>query len=183
MATLQVKAKNRKPVIGTMYFAIREEAKKLGANCFIINYYVWDTLNNVSILVLDSYYASDSILTINAIGHETNAVYIFGKEGMDEKTISFTVKGEKMEIKSGTFLKYALTEKDDFYISKGGFAGESIRIMWGSNMPPAFYTLSGFGVDEMMLFNDRIAFHSGKINQLSNISLGLLLTHLLKQGN
>lgn len=181
VATVQAKAKNRKPVIGSMYFSIREEAKKLGANCFLINHYVADTLNNISILILDSYYTPDSVLAINTESHEKNSVFIFGKEEDDGKTMSCFIKGEKKEIKHGTFLKFVLKEEDYFELSKGGIAGESVTIRWEYNMQPAFYSLSGFHLSELNSMG--VGFSSGSINKFSNISYGLLLTQLLKQGN
>ena len=55
---------------------------------------------------------------------------------------------------------------------------------WEKDKQPSFYTLSGFGLSDLAQQPaNGIGFNTGKINRIGNISLGLLLTQLLKQGN
>ncbi len=184
VATILAKDKNRKSVIENMYFAIREKANKMGANCYKIKTFTRDPLNSEAILILDSYVASDSVLTQNSANHEKNIVFIFGNERDDDNSITFNINGEKKEIKSGTYFKITLKEKEEVKVSKGGFTGAAMWLNWENDKQPAFYTLSGFGLSD---FNQQpmngISFNTGKINRIGNISVGLLLTQLLKQGN
>ena len=184
VATILAKDKNRKSVIENMYFAIRDEANRMGANCYKIKTFTRDTLNSEAILILDSYVAPDSVLTQNTANHEKNVVFIFGNERDDASSIAFNINGETKEIKSGTYYKITLTEKEKIKVSKGGITGAAIWLNWEKDKQPAFYTLSGFGLSD---FNQQpmngIAFNTGSINRIGNISVGLLLTQLLKQGN
>jgi hypothetical protein len=191
VATFLAKDKNRKSVIETLYFAIREQATKVGANCYKIKSFARDTLKHESVLILDSYFATESLLNANRENYEKNVVFIFGAERDGEKTMSFNLNGETKEIKSGTYYKISLKEGEEIKVSKGGVVGgESMRFNWEKDKQPAFYSLSGFGLSdwsEQQRVNSfqgsAIAFNTGRINRIGNISLGLLLTQLLKQGN
>ena len=184
VATLFAKDKNRKSNIETLYFAIREQANKLGANCYKVKLFKRDTLKSETVLILDSYVASESLLNENTTNHEKNVVLIFGGEREDDKSISFSVNGERKEIKSGTYFKINLKEGEEVKVSKGGFMGASLWLHRENDKQPAFYSLSSFGLAD---FNQQpsntISFNTGRINRISNISLGLLLKQLLKQGN
>ena len=184
VATLQAKDKNRKSNIESLYFAIREQANKLGANCYKVNFFKRDSLKNEAVLVLDSYVASDTLLSQNTANHEKNVVFIFAGERDDDKSTSFSINGESKEIKSGTYYKIILKEDEQVKVSKGGFAGAAMWLNWEKAKAPAFYSLSGFGLAGLNLQPaGGIAFNTGSINRISNISLGFLLTQLLKQGN
>ena len=133
---------------------------------------------------MDSYVASESLLNINTANHEMNVVFIFGGERDDDKTISFNVNNENEEIKSGTYYKIILKEGEEIKVSKGGFTGAAMWLNWEKDKQPSFYTLSGFGLSDLAQQPaNGIGFNTGKINRIGNISLGLLLTQLLKQGN
>lgn len=192
VATFLAKDKNRKSVIEILYFAIREQANKLGANCYKIKTFARDTLKHESVLILDSYFASENLLSINRTNYEKNVVFIFGAEREDDKTMSFKLNGESKEIKAGTYYKITLKEGEEVKVSKGGaVGGEAMWLKWEKDKPPAFYSLSGFGLSDWSeqqrtnSFNQgsAIAFNTGRINRIGNISVGLLLKQLLKQGN
>jgi len=184
VATILAKDKNRQSVIEGLYSEIRKKATELGANCFLIKSFARDTLKHESVLILDSYYASDSIINLNTSKHDKNVVYVFGEEREGEKTMTFNLNGEKKEIVSGTYYKINLTEGKDVMISKGGVAGESVTLSWMNDKQTLFFTLSGFGLSRLAdqpAFG--VGFNTGKINRIGNVSLGLLLTKLLKPGN
>lgn len=185
VATLLAKDKNRNSIIETLYFEIREQAKKLGANCFRIRTFARDTLNHETVLILDSYVAPENILNMNTANHEKNVVFIFGGESEDDKTISFKLNGETKEIKSGTYYKITLKEGEEVKVNKGGsVGGGTMWLNWEKDKQPAFYSLSGFGLsDWSQQPQNGISFNSGRINRIGNLSLGFLLTQLLKQGN
>jgi len=185
VATIFAKDKNRKSNIESMYFAIREKAIKLGANCYKLKSFTRDTLNSETVLILDSYVASDSVLSQNAANHEKNVVFIFGMERAGDKTMSFNLNGESKVIKAGNYYKISIREGQEIKVNKGGaVGGASMWLKWEKDKQPVFYTLSGFGLaglDKQPEFG--IAFNTGKINRIANISLGLLVTQLLQQGN
>jgi hypothetical protein len=184
VATILARDKNRKSLIEDMYFAIRERGNKMGANCYKIRTFNRDTLDSQAVLILDSYLASDSVLAQNTANHEKNVVFIFGNERDDDNSIAFNLNGEKKEIKAGTYYKITLNEKEEVKVNKGGFTGETMWLNWEEDKQPAFYTLSGFGLSDYYLQPiSGISFNTGRINRIGNISVGLLLTQLLKKGN
>jgi hypothetical protein len=184
VATFQGKDRIRKSNIENLYFVIREKANKLGANCFRIMSFNIDEVKDEVILILDGYYATDSMLTVNRSNHEKNVVYIFGGEKENEKSISFQINGETKELKSGTYHKIVLSEGDAISVNKGGMTGTSMLLKFQNDSLPAFYTLSGFGLSSFeQQPTHGIAFKTGGINRISNISLGLLMTQLLQEGN
>lgn len=184
VATILARDKNKKSIIEKLYFNIREQATKLGANCYKLKSFTRDTLKNETVLILESYVASDSLLALNTASHEKNAVFIFGSDKDDGKTVSLNVNGETKEIKSETYFKFILKEGEELSLSKGGFLGEKMWLSWGKDKQPAFFSLSGFGLSDWKEQPaNGVAFNSGRINPIENISFGLLLTLLFKQGN
>jgi hypothetical protein len=190
VATIIGKDKNRKKNIESLYFEIRKAANKLGANCYKLRTFARDTLNHETVLILDSYYASEDILNQNTANHEYNVVFIFGEEREDEKTISFDLNGVSKEIKAGTYYKITLKEGEEIKVKKGGLIGDALSLSWEKDKQPSFYTLSGFGLSNFNMppsYGNQmpvlgVGFKTGSINKIGNISLGLLLTQLLKQG-
>ena len=184
VATILARDKNKKSNIEFLYSEIRKQANKLGANCYKLKSFTRGGKRNEAILVLDSYFASDSLLKINTRNHEKNVVFLFGKEREDEKTITFDLNGEEKEIKAGTFYKIFLKEGENIKVSKGGFAGSVMLLIGERDSQPCFYALSGFGLADMsQQSSNSISFNTGGISRIGNISLGLLLTQLLKQAN
>src|SRR5437763_665572 len=78
--------------------------------------------------------------------------------------------------------KIVLKEGEKIKVSKGGFTGAAMWLGWEKDKQPAFYTLSGFGVADLMQQPDNaIALNTGGTSRIGSISLGLLLTHILRQ--
>jgi len=184
VARIQAKDKNKKSNIEFLYSEIRKEATKIGANCFKIKSFERGGKRNEAILILDCYVSQDSTIKQNKENREKNVIYIFGGEREDDNSISFKINGEEKQIKSGTYYKVILNPNEPITISKGGITGASAVLNWEKDKEPIFYSLSGLGLASL---NNQptfgLAFTSGSINKISNNSLGLLLTKLLKQGN
>jgi len=188
VATFRARDKIKKANIESLYFAIREKAKEIGTNCYRIRSYTLNVEKNEAVLMLDGYFATDSLLKINTDSHEKNVVFIFGNEKDDGNSETLKVNGITHEIKSGTFFKVIIKEGETVKLSKGGFTGEMCKLSWQKDKQPQFYTLSGFGIDPYSFIpsgpyrGDKIGFNTGRINPIENVSLGLLLTQLLPQG-
>jgi len=184
LATMSATAKNKKSVIENLYFDIRKEATQIGANCYKIRSFERGGSQNEAILILDCYVASESTLKENTKNHEDNVVFIFGGEREGEPSTSFKINDEEIELNSGTYYKITLKPEEKIKISKGSITGASITLRWEKDKKPAFYTLSGFGLAPMnQQPMNGISFNTANINKIQNISLGLLLTKLLKQAN
>jgi hypothetical protein len=184
VATIRAKDKSKKSSIEFLYYEIRKEATKMGANCFKVKSFESGGERIETILVLDCYVLDESTIRKNISNREKNVVYIFGGEREDNNLTSFKINGEEKNIKSGTYYKLMLTPNEKIKISKGGIAGASIELYGEKNKDPIFLTLSGLGLASLdKQPANGIGFTSGSINKISNNSLGLLLTKLLKQGN
>jgi hypothetical protein len=198
VATILAKDDYRNTSIESLYFEILKQANKLGANCYKLKSFSRDTLkftlNHETVLILDCYYSSDTALAANINNYEKNVVYIFGKEKKGDKAMAFNLNGESKSIKSGTYYKIALEEGKELKVNKGGpIAGATMWLNWKKDKQPAFYSLSSFGVsgNNQPSFSPNngyntgsvISFNTGRINQITDINLGLLLVQILGQNN
>lgn len=184
VATIRAKDKNKKSNIEFLYFEIRREATKIGANCFKIKSFERGGERNEAILILDCYVTDESTVKQNIENREKNVVYIFGGEREGDNSTSFKINGEEKDVKSGTYYKLILNPSETIKISKGGITGASVVLHWEKDKEPIFLSLSGLGLAALNRQPaNGIAFTSGSINRINNNSLGLLLTRLLKQGN
>lgn len=194
VATILAKDDYRNTTIESLYFEILKQANKLGANCYKLKTFSRDTLkfslNHKTVLTLDCYYASDSVLTANISKYEKNVVYVFGKEKKDDKTMTFKLNGETKSIKSGTYYKIVLEEGKEFKVNKGGpVGGATMWLHWKRDRQPSFYSLSSFGISgsnessfpQNNGYNSGniISFNTGRINPIADINLGLLLVQIL----
>lgn len=185
VATIKAKDKDRTSVVESLYNDIRKQANKLGANCYKVNSFTRSGSTGETVLILDCYFAWEATMITNSANQEKNTVFIFGKEKEDgNRAISIKVKDSIIVIKPGTYLKYVLKEGESLRINKGGITGDTRWIKWKKDNPPSFYTLTGFGLMDVQAYPVYgISFNSGRINQINDISLGLLLTQILRQSN
>ncbi|HPH83094.1 MAG TPA: hypothetical protein PL185_10995 [Flavobacteriales bacterium] len=184
VATILARDKNKKSNIEFLYFEIRKEATKIGANCFRVKSFERGGKRNEAILILDCYVANETTLKQNTKNHENNVVYIFGGERDDDKSTSFKINGVEIELRSGTYYKLSLKPDEEIRISKGGFTGSTITLNWEEGKELSFYSLSGLGLAAMEKQPmNGISFNTGSVNRMGNISLGLLLAYILKQAN
>src|SRR4030095_1115092 len=170
VATLRCRDRIRSSNIENMYFFLREKANNLGANCYILRHFKIDEINDEVNLILDSYFATDSLLALNSSNHEDNIVFLFGEEKENGKAIVYTINGVIKEIKGGTFHKIELREGEEIRINKGGSTGAIIALNWQPDKKPVFYSLSGFGINMTeqpvtMGYNPKITFNSGAITK------------------
>jgi len=73
VASYKASGPYKKTTISDLFSKIKNQAQTAGANCFRLKSYHPDSAN--IILVLDTYYADDSLLHINVANHEKNAVF------------------------------------------------------------------------------------------------------------
>lgn len=193
VATIQAKYKGKDSVMEKLYFAIRKRATAMGATCYKVRSFTQSATGKETVLVLDCYYAGETVMKFNTDNHELNTIFIFGKESPEGKSVTFRLNGESHEIEGGTYFKYVMKEGEEVKISKGGFTGSALTINWKPEQQPLFYTLSGFGLSDAnpppmvhssgMAPTMGVSITTGEIHSITNISLGLLMTQLLKQGN
>ncbi|MCD7971960.1 MAG: hypothetical protein LUG18_04735 [Candidatus Azobacteroides sp.] len=142
--------------ISQLFNTVREEANKLGANCFIVTEYVNDDMTSKnSSLTLNVYFAEENILMENDRKKEKNVVYIFGKDKAGKGKTSFKFNGEKTDIPNREFFRYEPEAYENINIKKGGIFGADLQIsgVTISNIP-VYLTLSGLGVQQTLPFGN-----------------------------
>lgn len=182
MATIKAIGDGKKADIELLFYKLKAKAQELGANSFKLNSFSKLDSTNTSILILDTYYGTDSALNRNFQNHEKNVIYIFGNAEKSDKTYSFKIDNTKKEIKGGTFYKHQNKEGQEMKINKGGLSGATIWVKWKENKPATFLTLTGFGLGgaPVPVGQIGISFNTGRINYIDG-NLGHLLVLLLTQ--
>ena len=181
VASFKAVTDNKKNSISNLFFEIKKEAKKLGANSFRLRSFNRDNSSSLT-FILDTYYANDSLLAINNESHFRNKVFVFCDERITENSYSLKVDNEKKEFKSGTYLEYELKEGQELKLSKGGFTGATMWIKYKENRQPVFLTITSFGLggDGYVPPGGGVGltFNTGRINSINN-DLGQLLINFL----
>ncbi|MCU0360616.1 MAG: hypothetical protein MUF75_07855 [Bacteroidia bacterium] len=184
VATLRATGVGKNVNLEMIYIKLKEKANSLGANAFqLLSFKRWDSIYK-SILVMNMYFASDSVLNLHRKHQEKNVVYIFGDTEKSDKVQSFKVDNLKKEIKGGTYYRHQNAQGQEVKINKGGFTGATVWIKWKENKAATFLTLTGFGLNNSPVPAGQMgaSFHTGRMNYLDE-NLGQLLVHLLKPGN
>lgn len=185
VATFKATGKNSTATIERLYSYISEKAKIWGANCFKFNSFVWVDSTNQAILVLDTYFAKDSILKKIASNYVKNTIYIFGAIRPKDKTLySFELNKKIISIPSGTFYKIKLEPEGEIEINKGGKMGTTVWPKWQPDKPTVFLTPIDLSVISNTNRNGYSAItFSPKTGEFVPMdeNFGWLLTHILKQ--
>jgi hypothetical protein len=187
VATIEARIESKSGALEKLYSAIRKRAVGMGATCYKFNAFSRPDSIRETILVLDCYYAGETIMKFNAENQSLNTIFIFGNEAPGDKSITFHLNGEPKIISGGSYFKYELKDGEEVKINKGGFTGATVFIKWKTNQQPLFYTLSGFGLSGINIAPAGIGaggtFNTGRIHPITNSSMGILMTQILNQGN
>jgi hypothetical protein len=169
---------------GDLFLLIKTQGRKLGANCFKLKSYVYDTLNRPFISI-DAYYGSESTLAINSSNYETNVVFIFCPEKIGSDSFSLKINNETKTFNTTTYLKYTIAEGEELKISKGGFTGAKVRLKYKKEKAPIYLMVMGFGLGGGPLpphGTIGISFNTGQIRELTEDS-GQFFVQVLKQSD
>jgi len=183
VATLRATGKDKKESLHTLFYFLRDKAKKMDANSYkFISYN-----DSLKILTADVYFASDTLLKEIAAQHEKNTVYIFCNEKASAGTYNFKVNKIRKTISSGTYYRHVNNQDEEVEINKGGFTGMTVWIKWMENKPSTFLSLTGFGIADPAPYPGvgpgvGVAFNTGKLSYIDS-DLGYLLVSLLKESN
>lgn len=178
----KIKARGSLKHTTNLYYFIRNEAQRMGANAYRFESFT-RTDNDVNgELILSAYICEDSLFDANAEHRQKNKIFIFGNDDMTEhKTQGYKVKGEKYEISGGQFKVFAIGEKEEINITKGGFTGMTLWYKRKEGGYSSFLTFSGFGINGggatySLGYNGvGVSFNTGKINHIEpNLALALL---------
>lgn len=182
VATLRATGVGKNVSLEMIYSKLKEKANSLGANAFqLLSFKRMDSIYK-SILVMNMYFASDSVLNLHRKLQEKNVVYIFGDTEKSDKLQSFKIDDVKKEIKGGTYYRHQNAQGQEVKINKGGFTGATVWIKWKENKAATFLTLTGFGLSDAPVGQMGASIHTGRMNYLDE-NLGQLLVLLLKPGN
>jgi len=184
VATFKATGKDSMSNGGDLYLLIKKEAKKVGANCFKLREFSRDSLNK-PIILLDSYYANDTIFNMNNSYHEKNVVFVFCDERASDVMFSLKVNNEKRTFKSGTFLKFNLKEGEELKLNKGGFSGTTAKFKYKKDKDAVYLSFSGFGLGGGSMpppGTIGMSFNTGRMREMQE-DYGQLLTLILKQSD
>lgn len=169
----------KKTTISDLFSKIKIEAQTLGANCFRLKSYNYDSTNIT--IVLDTYFGDDSLLHRNFANHEKNVVFVFCSDRLDNEKYSLKVNGQKIEFTSGTYIKLPLKEGQELKLNKGGITGETIWLNYKQDKSAVFLTATSLGLGGPTPPGTvGLAFNTGRLNYLDG-NLGYLLAQVLKQ--
>ena len=182
IASCKGTGKDSSTLPGDLYLVIKTQARALGANCFILRSFTYDSLKGL-FMHIDAYYAKESIMTANKLNYETNEVFVFGSEKSTRDSFSLKVNSSSKTFKSGTYLKFNLTEGEALRLNKGGFTGGTWKLKYQKEQAPLYLMITGFGLGGGPLpppGTIGVSFTTGRINELTD-DYGQFLIQILKR--
>lgn len=183
VASYELSGRCEEGMITKLFYMVKDEARKDGANCFKVNSYVRKDSVGYATIIFDTYYWQEPARINNFESHPMNIIYIFAKESLDEEDITkFKLDDEKKKLRSGYYYKYDRVQGVEVKINKGGLTGMTSWYTLQGNKPALFLTLTGLGMGGGPVSTGMVgvAFNTGRINQMDG-NLGLLLVQLLKE--
>jgi hypothetical protein len=143
VATIKVSCIRNTGNVASLFGEIKEKANELGANAFRLNEYEKGSGVNTH-LILDVYYATDSILKLNTSLHPKNLVYIFPEQSgaLIERTQKVFINDTAVEFAPNEVLVYTLQENESIKINKRGLIkGNDTTIKWAPNAAATYLSL------------------------------------------
>ncbi|HNP33650.1 MAG TPA: hypothetical protein PKN96_10185 [Flavobacterium sp.] len=178
----RIKARGSLKHTTNLYYFIRNEAQRLGANAYRFENFI-KTDNDVNgELILSVYFCEDETWDANSEHMPKNKIFIFGNDDMTEhKVQGYKVQDEKYEIDSGQFKVFDIKENEEIRLTKGGFTGMTLWYKRKEDGFSSFVTFSGFGINGGGAsvgpgYNGvGVSFSTGKINHVEpNLAMALL---------
>lgn len=144
VATIETAYNDRSAGIEPLFIAIRKRAKKSGANCFMPKFFSRnDSLHTID-LVLNTYFATDSILAINQSKKPTNSLFLFaGEKGESDPMQAFKFNDSTFALAEGTFFEYTIKENEAITVCKPGFESMKKKIAWNPGSLSTYLMLRG----------------------------------------
>lgn len=142
VALVQVSS-DRSTGLEIVYTFARRQASELGANCYRVAEF--EHQENGLRVILDLYYADESVKKIIRENQPHNIVHVFGSD-VPEKTYSCKVNNRKIELPPFTFYRKENKTGQETKVSKGGLTGMAVWVTWAPDKPARYITLSGFGL-------------------------------------
>lgn len=147
VATFKATGRKSTADIFRMFDGIRAKSRFYGGNCFVLSSFERNGPRGQVTLVLDTYFATDSILEANVASQAKNVCFIFGDDNPDKERLhSFKINGEEKVIPSGTYFRQEINEREEIKINKGGFTGASVKLYWMPDKDAVYISQSGPGV-------------------------------------
>lgn len=168
VATIEAKYSDRYIGLEDLYLAIAQKAKKMGANSFTPHSYKRSDSTNAISLILDVYYASDEMLSLNRTGKDLNTLYVFAGEKNDQSAYQrVMINNRELDLEGGTYFKYTLDKGEMIIVKKPGFESLAKKIIGAADHAPTFLMLwGGFAVSDYKPVNINTTLSGGYINLL-----------------
>ena len=185
VATFKATGRKSTADIFRMLDGIRSKSRFYGSNCFVLSSFERHGPHGEVSLVLDTYFASDSILEANLASRAKNVCFIFGDDNPDKERLhTFKINGEEKAIISGTYYRQEIKEREEIRINKGGFTGATVKLKWMPDMNAVYLSQSGPGIGgispPMGNVGVGISVNTGRLNYMES-NLGRLLIELLEE--
>ncbi len=185
VATFKATGRKSTADIFRMFDGIRAKSRFYGGNCFVLNSFERHGPRGEVTLVLDTYFATDSILGANIASRAKNVCFIFGDDNPDKERLhTFKINGEEKTIISGTYYRQEIKEREEIRINKGGFTGATMKLQWMPDKNAVYISQSGPGFGgispPMGNVGIGISVNTGSLNYMES-NLGRLLIELLEE--
>lgn len=179
----KIKASGSLKNISDLFDKIKVKAQAYGANAF---QFVAFTATNPpeGELILNAYFAEDTLLDTNFESLPKNKLYVYGNDNfLETKTQSYKVQGQKQEIASGQYQIYDLSVQDEWRINKGGFTGMTLFLSKQTDGNSYFLNFGGIGLAGAAVNpygGIGVSISTGSISHVEP-NLALLLLHIFTE--
>ncbi len=196
VATYEATGFGEKSTISSLFTVIKNNAKGVGANSFLLISFSEDFKNNSNTLVLKTYLMNDSTLIVNNSKHEKNVIYIFSNDTPDSTaSVKFSINDTLVKLKSGKYFRKVTKTNEQLELSQGGFSRGLYIYKRDYDLPDLYINLSGDEVRNAGVTSRRTGVTGSYINKSFSLgirvskpiglpvidtNLGILLTKLMK---
>jgi hypothetical protein len=151
-----------------LFTAIRDQAKKAGANAFRpYSYFENDSLHQIS-LTLDTYFATPDVLDENERLTVKNTLYIFTAEKFDSAgLVQFMLNNKVVKLGEGAYLERRLRLGEVVTVHKPGFESIQERVVGDPEAPSTYLMMiGGYGVSHFRPEEINLIKWAGHINRV-----------------
>ena len=176
IGTFKATSRNRAHEIGILSSMVFMKVIRYGGNAFRYKEYILEPDKRSHSLIVDVYYASDSMLKINAQNYERNILYIFGDTRVNGKTQILKLNGRDISLPPRSYYFDHVSDGDKIEVMRGD---ARMLLRFTKDNPPMYLEASGFGIGNGSYtpgFN--LSFHNGSIDTLK-FGCGPLLASIL----
>lgn len=147
IATLKATGKKKNAYIPVLYTLLKQKANELGGNCFKILNYERDSIHQSASLLINVYYAGDSMLTYNErVLPKNNAVVFADEKWNNDLAYKIFCNDKEIMIHNFEFYAHPLSPLQPTTISVGNDKRSRTTYNYMENKPAVFLSLTNYGI-------------------------------------